>query len=151
MGKRSRAALALPPSSEEERFVAKTPRTQRPPYKPAEDRTETQYKPGPRSVKPELSQSPLVKIDPVQSPADIEEVEAKLRENIVKAEDGTFSCKLCGKSGVKLSRNMKNHVETHLEGLSFPCQMCGKTFRSSHILKSHKYKEHKKNANFLNF
>ena len=134
--------------NEEERFVVKTPqRSYQRPDQTGEDRSETKYKSDrPRTVKPELT--PLVNIDPVQTPADIDEVEAKLRENIVKAEDGTFSCKLCGKSGVKHSRNMKNHVETHMEGLSFPCQMCGKTFRSSHILKNHKYREHKKNANF---
>ena len=122
-------------------FVAETPPT---PYQPAEERTP--YKPPPRTVKPELT--PLVVIGPGQTPPDIEEVEAKLTENIMKNEDGTFSCKLCGKSGVKLSRNMKNHVETHMEGLAFPCPTCGKTFRSRHILKNHKSRDHSLNGNF---
>ena len=77
--------------------------------------------------------TPLVSISQDQTQPDIEEVEAKLAENIVKNEDGTFSCKLCGKAGVRLSRNMKNHVETHMEGLSFPCQTCGKIFRLRNI------------------
>ena len=125
--------------SKEERFVERTPQST---YHQAEGRTEeTQSKSGPRNVKPERRS--LVTNDPLQAPAAIEEVEAKLRENIVKDEDGTFSCKLCGKSGVKHSRNMKNHVETHMEGLAFPCQICGKTFRSRHILNNHKYSDHK--------
>lgn len=127
--------------NEEERFVDQSPQT---PYLPVEERTLTRSNSRPRSVKSEVS--PLVNIDPIQSPVNIDEVEAKLRENIVKDEDGTFSCKLCGKSGVKLSRNMKNHVETHLEGLSFPCQLCGKTFRSSPSFKNHIYRDHKNNA-----
>ena len=74
---------------------------------------------------------------------NLEEIEAKLAENIQKEYDGTFSCKVCGKSGVKHIRNMKNHVETHIEGLSFPCQICGKTFRQRNSLNIHKHRHHR--------
>ena len=57
------------------------------------------------------------------------EIETKIADNFLKEADGTFSCKLCGKFGVKQKINMKNHVETHIKGLSFPCEHCGKTFR----------------------
>ena len=75
--------------------------------------------------------------------SNIQHIDQKLEENIQRDEDGTFSCKLCGKAGVKLSRNMKNHIETHLEGLSFPCQHCGKTFRSRNNLNIHKFRHHR--------
>ena len=75
--------------------------------------------------------------------SNLEEIEAKISENIQKEDDGTFSCKICGKSGVKHIRNMKNHVETHMEGLSFPCQICGKTFRNRNSLNKHKFYKHR--------
>ena len=70
-------------------------------------------------------------------------IDAKIAEKMLKENDGTFSCLLCGKSGVKHKGDMKKHVETHLEGLSFPCQHCGKTFRSRNALHIHNTRQHK--------
>ena len=95
-----------------------------------------------RAAKPKLENSALVHVD-LEEAADIESIEARISENLQKDEDGTFSCRLCGKAGVKLSRNMKNHIETHLEGLSFPCNHCGKTFRSRNNLNIHKFRHHR--------
>ena len=47
------------------------------------------------------------------------------------------------KSGKKDLSHLKNHIETHLEGLSFPCQLCEKTFRSRNALSIHKTRYHK--------
>ena len=73
------------------------------------------------------------------STEDVSEVENMVNQHIEKCSEG-FKCKLCGKTAV-LSRNLKNHIETHLEGLSFPCQQCGKTFRSRNALNTHIYKK----------
>ena len=86
-----------------------------------------------RAAKPKLENTALVHVD-LEEAADIESIEARI------SEDGTFSCRLCGKAGVKQRFNMKNHIETHLEGLSFPCQHCGKTFRSRNNLYIHKFR-----------
>ena len=72
------------------------------------------------------------------------EIDQKLNEYIIRGEDGVYSCGYCGKIGDKSSkRNMRNHVETHMEGLSFPCQSCDKTFRSRNLLNVHKSKYHR--------
>ena len=42
-------------------------------------------------------------------------------------------CKVCGKEGAP--QTIKDHIEAHhLEGVSLPCNTCGKTFRSKTIL-----------------
>ena len=79
---------------------------------------------------------------------DLEEIDQRINENMFKNEDGSYTCGICGKIGVdkdikNRKVNMKNHVETHMEGLSFPCQSCDKTFRSRNSLSSHKAKYHR--------
>ena len=73
---------------------------------------------------------------------DLTELDQKLYENMVKNSDGTYSCKFCGKM-IPNRYNMKFHVESHMEGLSYPCHTCGKEFRSRDSLKSHNYRQHK--------
>ena len=61
----------------------------------------------------------------------IEESEIDLKINeILSKENGILTCIICGKSKTsKDMSNMRRHVETHIEGLSYPCQMCGKQFK----------------------
>ena len=84
----------------------------------------------------------IVNIDE-DTASNIEEIDAKIAENIIRTNDNFYSCKFCGKSGVKARTDMKKHVETHLEGLSFPCQHCGKTFRSRNALQLHNSRRHR--------
>ena len=86
--------------------------------------------------------SAIVKIDE-DTASNIEEIDAKIAENIIRTNDNFYSCKFCGKSGVKARTDMKKHVETHLEGLSFPCQHCGNTFRSRNALQLHNSRRHR--------
>ena len=39
--------------------------------------------------------------------------------------------------------NMKNHVETHIEGLSYSCPICSKMFSSKNSMSKHKSVNHK--------
>ena len=66
----------------------------------------------------------------------------KINESFEKVSTGVFKCKICGKIS-KQSVNIKQHIETHLEGLSYPCHQCGKTFRSANVLRSHITQKHK--------
>ena len=67
---------------------------------------------------------------------------AEKEKNIEDLMDGSLMCKLCGKIFNGTSRaNMRQHVETHVEGLTFSCDDCGKTFSKSESLRKHKYRE----------
>ena len=72
-----------------------------------------------------------------------EEINEKIEEYLVRAEDGSYSCEVCGKAGVFKKSDMKKHVETHMDGLSFPCQSCDKTFRSRNSLSIHNTRYHR--------
>ena len=51
-------------------------------------------------------------------------------------------CKICGKEGQTVA--IRDHIEAkHLEGISLPCNVCGKTFRSRHTLRLHKSAQHR--------
>merc|ERR1712150_230672 len=70
------------------------------------------------------------------------DIDQQLSEYIVRGENGVYSCGYCGKAGKHLY-NMRKHVETHMEGLSFPCQSCDKTFRSRNSLSIHNTRYHR--------
>ena len=72
----------------------------------------------------------------------VEELDEKIKENLSKVDvDGTkkWQCIICNRVSRDLS-NAKEHVEVHIEGLSFSCQSCDKTFRSRNALRQHKAK-----------
>ena len=82
---------------------------------------------------------------------EMSEIDAKLMEYLEPLDVGHFRCTICGKDSTGQTRtrtmaerkaNMKKHVETHIEGLSYPCQLCGKEFRSKGSLSNHKRIQH---------
>merc|ERR1712126_98032 len=80
-------------------------------------------------------------IQPIDS-NDLSEIDQKLYENMVRNSDGRYSCKICSKANMHRTQ-MKFHVETHMEGLTFPCNTCGKDFRSRNSLRVHLSTRHK--------
>ena len=82
-----------------------------------------------------------------QNVDDLFAEETKLRlldnktEEFIEKNDGLWECKVCGKTSVKKD-NAKNHVETHLEGISHSCPVCNKTFRTRDSMKTHKRNNH---------
>ena len=87
----------------------------------------------------------IVKQEKVSFPTsseNINEIEERISQYLEKIDGGPFRCTICGKEGSR-SRNVKNHIETHMEGLSFPCKTCGKTFRSRVGLYNHAGLMHK--------
>ena len=70
-------------------------------------------------------------------------INEKLNEHMETCEDGSYRCKLCGKTENKRKGAMIYHIETHMEGLSYTCPICQKSFRYRHSLFSHKTHFHK--------
>ena len=85
------------------------------------------------------------KVKVPQSNVDMTNYIVDVNQHIEKVSGGAFTifkCKLCGKEGKK-SIDMQRHIETHLEGLSYSCQLCRKTFRSRNSLRTHRTQFHK--------
>ena len=76
---------------------------------------------------------------------EVQNVKEKVNEFMEKCSDGSYRCTVCGKTSShrNASQNMRNHIQTHLEGLSLSCPLCQKTFRSAHSLQVHQSKYHK--------
>ena len=56
-------------------------------------------------------------------------------------QDGqrAYACNVCGKIA-KSNTNIRDHIErNHIEGISLPCNLCNKTFRSRKALAQHKH------------
>ena len=83
------------------------------------------------------------------SPIDLNDLEERVQSMMEKSLNnyahGKFKahiCKVCGKEGQ--GKAIKEHIEgNHMEGMTFPCNLCEKTPRSRHALKLHKYIYHK--------
>jgi len=89
------------------------------------------------------SQNEILKYKSVASVSGHDQIEVnrKINEILIK-EDDYFKCAACGKKS-KDKRNMKRHVEIHIEGLSYECQFCEKTFRNKHMLQNHIHRNHR--------
>ena len=63
-------------------------------------------------------------------------------------DDGEYKwkCTVCGKAtkGTFARKIMRCHMETHIEGLSYPCNQCDKISRSSSALSTHVSSYHRK-------
>ena len=79
----------------------------------------------------------------VQSFQELDEKIMSLLEKGDPSErENIYYCNVCGLRGMKNS--LKDHVETkHLEGISLPCNMCEKAFKSRVSLRMHKSRMHK--------
>ena len=67
-------------------------------------------------------------------------------EDILVKTDGVWTCKACGKSANHKSK-LKQHVETHIDGFSHPCGICGKSYRSRNVLRMHLSRDHRNKKN----
>ena len=61
---------------------------------------------------------------------------------IIEKNDGVWRCKVCGKT-TTLNGNIRRHAELHIEGISYICHICNKTFTNKNSRNVHTYREHK--------
>ena len=78
--------------------------------------------------------------------SDQNEIRQSVDKHLEICDDGSLRCTLCGKTDIgKRSSDksvMRCHIETHLEGLTYQCPMCDKTFRSVNSVRAHKSRIH---------
>ena len=76
-----------------------------------------------------------------------EELDETIYSKMLRLQDGRYSCIECGKilkGKTNLKFNMVRHIENkHIEGILHPCNKCGRSFKSRHILACHMSKKHK--------
>ena len=83
------------------------------------------------------------------SSTDVSDVRKTVQQYIETDSNGKLKCTICGKEALgnlhptTARHSLEKHIETHLDGLSFPCQLCGKTFRSRNALNIHRTRNHK--------
>ena len=69
-----------------------------------------------------------------------DEAKRAVDQLIMKVGD-MWTCKTCDRSA-KTNCQIRKHAEIHIEGLSFPCQICGEAFRSRILLNNHVTRKH---------
>ena len=90
----------------------------------------------------EPEQNVIEKVNTTINSDNSSELNERIQENIVRNIDNTWGCKVCSRCFARRV-TLILHIETHLEGLSFDCPLCEKTFRSRNQLAIHKYRNHK--------
>ena len=73
---------------------------------------------------------------PTNNDASKIEIEEKIKE-LHQRIDGVWTCMVCDYTSTK-STNVRKHVEKHMDGLSYSCDLCDKEFRLINTLNSHK-------------
>ena len=78
--------------------------------------------------------------------ASFQELDEKIKSLMEKGDPSenpsTCFCKVCGQRGA--TQSLKDHIEAkHLEGISLPCNICEKVFKSRVSLRMHKSRTHK--------
>ena len=75
---------------------------------------------------------------------NIEELDQKIDEMLDK-HGTSWYCTVCDKVMEKASKkSAREHAETHIDGLSFPCEFCEKTLRSRSSYRFHIMRFHRK-------
>ena len=67
-----------------------------------------------------------------------------LKDEMMELIGNDWTCKKCGKISKRKS-DLKKHMETHMEDMSYNCQTCGKTYRSKNSLNNHMSIVHRNN------
>ena len=67
---------------------------------------------------------------------DKKELDCLIEEILEQTQHGKWKCKVCSKISAQ-RHQAKNHAETHIQGLSYPCLLCRKTCSTKQNLSAH--------------
>ena len=78
--------------------------------------------------------------------ADMDNLKVQINSMMQRVADNDgenkWRCTVCAKV-IKGQRDMGRHIETHIEGVSYPCNLCGAVKRSSNALNIHMTRDHR--------
>ena len=91
-------------------------------------------------ISPAFTTKTIVSFD-----SNSEDLQVKLTSMMERISGGEMNwrCTVCGKTTKGSKTHMTRHVESHMEGVSHPCNLCGKVSRSSKGLVDHKSVYHR--------
>ena len=71
-----------------------------------------------------------------------EGVDQQIESLIQKHTEGGYVCTACGYTN-NAKKDLKRHVETHIETPGYPCNFCGKQFKTRNSLNTHLSTKHR--------
>ena len=77
--------------------------------------------------------------------ANMEDVKGQISSMLERSGgegEHSWKCTVCGKSS-NYKQTVERHIETHIQGISYPCDQCGAIKRSSNALNKHVTRYHK--------
>merc|ERR550519_923537 len=65
--------------------------------------------------------------------------------SMIEKHGDVWACTRCGKSAqdARGKANLRRHIEVHIEGVAYNCDLCGKSSGSKNGLNQHKAKYHR--------
>jgi len=73
---------------------------------------------------------------------DHEEVDQQIESLIQKNPEGGYLCTACGHINSS-KKDLRRHVETHIDTPGYPCNFCGKQFKTRNSLNTHQSTKHR--------
>ena len=88
------------------------------------------------TVQVQVSAETARKVEAMLTQVQVSEETARKVEAMIKKQDGLWTCLVCN---LRSSKNchLKEHVETHIEGLQYPCNNCGKVLSTRKARRRH--------------
>ena len=66
-------------------------------------------------------------------------------DSYIERQSDQFACTKCDFTSTK-KNHIREHVEKHIEDLTYLCNVCNRSFRSSNSLRNHDYRAHRRNC-----
>merc|ERR1712142_285589 len=73
---------------------------------------------------------------------DHEGVDQQIESLIQKHPEGGYLCTACGHINIS-KKDLRRHVETHIDTPGYPCNFCGKQFKTRNSLNTHQSTKHR--------